>query len=124
MQLGTTERKDGAGNVDSTGKIIRRRFSWPVQAGTTQDQDPRPADVTVCFYAFDGYTQSIFRCVRIMLTVDKAIYWRDLRPGLAQFDAQSTDPAKNFQVMLTPTNNTVMEVAVGIQTRLKACLLI
>ena len=113
MQLGPHERKDGAGTLDTTGKVVRRQFSWPVPVGTTQEQDPRPADVTVCFYAFDGYTQSIFRCVRIMLTVDKAIYWRDLRPGLAQFDLQSTDPTKNFQMQITPTNGTVFEVAIG-----------
>eukprot|EP00951_Prasinocladus_malaysianus_P001288 scaffold8875_cov25-Prasinocladus_malaysianus.AAC.2 len=67
------------------GKTVRRKFSWPVTAwpdNLDAEHDPRPSRSSVCFFAFDGYLFSDFRCVRITLNTEQQIYWSDRRPGL------------------------------------------
>ena len=68
------------------GKTVRRKFKWPAvtawPATLKSEYDPRPVESTVCFFAFDGYLFSDFRCVRITLNTEQQIYWSDYRPGL------------------------------------------
>lgn len=59
----------------------------------------RPLDSTVCFYAFDNYALSDFRCVRIILFPEQTLYWmddRDFTPlGLLNTNFQGVVPANN-----------------------------
>ena len=70
----------------SPGKSVRRTFKWPARntwpSQLEADNDPRPVDSSVCFFAFDGYLFSDFRCIRITLNTQQQIYWSDRRPGL------------------------------------------
>ena len=89
MVLGSHER------VGSDGKSVKRQFKWGLKNTDTQATDPRPDKVEVCFYSYDNYVQSKFRCVDIMLTTDDAVYWRDDRTGLnGMTDFAGATPAK------------------------------
>ena len=98
MVLGDHER------VGIGGQTVQRKFTWGLATTDTQDTDPRPDQLTMCFYAFDNYVQSEFRCIDIILTEEKNVYWRDDRSDLASMD--------NFSGF-TPANNTVFYVATG-----------
>ena len=95
MKMMPHERRNANDDLVTDGKLVRRKFQWPT-ATSDQDKDPRPGDVTVCFYAFDMYIVSRFRCVRILLTTDKIIYWMDQRPGLVSVTDDPADPQKSF----------------------------
>ena len=69
------------------GNSVRRTFQWPAVEAWPGDQlkpqyDPRPENTTVCFFAFDGYLFSDFRCINIIIVSKQNIYWSDRRPGL------------------------------------------
>ena len=69
------------------GKSVQRTFYWPPldawpETWLDTEYDPRPENSTVCFFAFDGYLFSDFRCVRILINSKQQIYWSDRRPGL------------------------------------------
>eukprot|EP00854_Cymbomonas_tetramitiformis_P001562 gene1562-2195_t len=138
MQLLDTEREGTAGDA------IERPFVWPVGYlnATTgehipdmifdddynqvmpdgakeypQDQDPRPPNTIVCFYPFDNYVLGEFRCINIILTSDKALYWMDKRPQLLDIgdDFQGQVAANETAFYVTPGNTLtfIMEAKQG-----------
>ncbi|KAK3287761.1 hypothetical protein CYMTET_4743 [Cymbomonas tetramitiformis] len=101
------------------GRTIRRIFRWPVglkeitdpATGETemveyeQWEDPRPPNVIVCFFPFDRYMVGVFRCINIILTVDKELYWRDQRPDLLTMTGfTGTTPAHETTFYVAPHN--------------------
>lgn len=99
MVLGSHER------VGSDGKSVKRQFKWGLKNTDTQATDPRPDKVEVCFYSYDNYVQSKFRCVDIMLTTDDAVYWRDDRTGLnGMTDFAGATPANGTTFYVSPGN--------------------
>lgn len=99
MVLGDHERISG-----SNGKSVKRKFTWGLKNTDTQTSDPRPEKVSVCFYAYDNYVTSKFRCIDVLLTTDDAVYWRDDRTALTAMD--------NFAGP-TPANGTTFYTSPG-----------
>jgi len=96
--------------VGTDGRTVKRVFHWPAKKTPTdpdyeQELDPRPPNVTVCFFPFDNYAVGPFRCVNIVLTSDKELYWRDQRPQLKDHGEGFLGP--------TPANETTFYVAPG-----------
>eukprot|EP00898_Chlorokybus_atmophyticus_P003902 jgi/Chlat1/4512/Chrsp29S04581 len=108
MQLGPLAWDPTSMSLDGkVGKQVRLTFSWNPHdsnglATNVPEDDARPGAVTVCFYAFDGYIVSTFRCIRITLVLERNIVWMDQRPALLPL---RTGP--------TPVNNTAFYVAVN-----------
>ena len=97
MVLGDHER------IGTDGKSVRRQFKWGLKNTDTQSTDPRPDKLSVCFYAYDNYVQSKFRCIDLMLTTDEAVYWRDDRTSLTAMDNfAGPTPANGTTFYATP----------------------
>jgi len=70
-----------------------RTFKWPAEpvvpsANDTlserQKRDPRPPNVIVCFLPFDNYQLGMRRCVNIILSSKKKLFWIDARAKLVE----------------------------------------
>ncbi|GBG58751.1 hypothetical protein CBR_g151 [Chara braunii] len=110
MQLEETIRDPPSLTISGfQGRQIRRTFTWPAPFGG-EDVDPRPNSATVCFYAFDNYIISKFRCITIQVLASRPVMWMDQRDNLpAEF--RGNTPFNMTQFYVVPGNTLVFRMA-------------
>jgi len=68
-----------------------RKFIWSCNDTLPQVQDPRPPNTVVCFIPFDNYQVGIRRCVNIILSSERFLFWIDARAKLTDVFSGTND---------------------------------